>query len=241
MSRAGNEFGGPAKQRSGWLIPLGVFLVTAVLTGLVLLYYLSPTPSELIEEQAAPTDSSALVALTVGRQGFHIPANYIPFASARKGGTLDELTLVALLPDLQGYATGEAQAFADNSAESRVVNFTIRNQAILAERDRMARIYLPQVQNRDGTPGPYELTQYAFRADSGYRDEEMFVGDTDKGPMVLRCTKPAPDAVAPSCLRDMPLGPNLALSYRFKRAHLPDWREIDSSVRALIGAFMDKS
>jgi hypothetical protein len=98
MSRAGNDFGGPARERSGWLIPLAIFLVTAVLTGLVLLYYLSPSPSELIEEQQSLTDTAVPVALRVGSLQFGIPANYIPYPSVRKGGAVDQLKLMALLP-----------------------------------------------------------------------------------------------------------------------------------------------
>lgn len=237
MSRAGNDFGGPAKERSGWLIPLAVFLVTAVLTGLVLLYYLSPSPSELIEEQASPTGDSTMVSLTIGNQHFRIPANYMPFPSARKGGVLTELKLKALLPDLDGYSMGDASEFASDAPDSRVLNLNLRAQAILSEQDRMTRIYLPQVTDADGTPGPYGLTKYTFLPTSSYREEEMFVGQTDAGPMVLRCTKPVSDTVAPTCLRDMPIGPGVGLSYRFKRSHLDNWRAIDKRVREMMAAF----
>jgi len=241
MGRAGNEFGGPARERSGWLIPLAVFLVTAVLTGLVLLYYLSPTPSELIEEQAAPTDSTTPVALNVGSRHFHIPANYIPYASARKGGALTELKLQALLPDLQGYSTGDAQEFNSDAADSRVVKLRIRAEpTTLPESDRLNRVYLPQVANRDGAAGSDGLTHYTFRPDTGYRNKDLFLGQTDKGPMALLCEQPAEDVVAPICRRDMLLAPGVALNYFFKRTHLANWREIDTGVRALIASFMDK-
>ena len=241
MGRAGTEFGGPAKERSGWLIPLAVFLVTAVLTGLVLLYYLSPTPSELIEEQSAPTDSSSVATLRIGPQEFHIPGNYIPYASARKGGSRTEVKLVALLPDLEGYSVGEASAFASDAADSRVLNLTLRAQPIYTERERLDRIYLPQVADVNGAPGPYGLTQFTFKPSSSYRDEDLFVAKSDTGPVVLRCTKPLPDSVAPTCLRDQQLVPGLALSYRFKRSHLADWADIDKSVREMIATFMRKS
>ena len=38
MGRANRELGAPAKRRSGWLIPLAVFFVTACLSALVLAY-----------------------------------------------------------------------------------------------------------------------------------------------------------------------------------------------------------
>src|SRR6266446_164933 len=95
MSHAGEEFGGPARRRSGWLIPLAVFFVTACLSALVLAYYFAPAP-----------------------------------------------------PGLE-------------------------------------RVYLSQIENPKGQPGPYGLRQYAFRADSGYHDQDLFVGSDTAGSMVL--------------------------------------------------------
>ena len=69
----------------------------------------------------------------------------------------------------------------------------------------------------------------------------MFVGMTESGAIVLLCTKLAPGVAAPSCLRDMPLGEGLSLSYRFRRAHLAEWRKIDSGIRARVASFMQRS
>jgi hypothetical protein len=242
MSRAGDEFGGPAKQRSGWLVPLVVFFVTACLSALVLAYYFAPSPPGLTQEQPAPTDAIREVALSVGAMRLHVPANYILMASARKGGAVKDLAMIAMLPDLKGYTLGAAQDFTANAPDSRVVAFTLKSgQMLLPEQERLERIYLTQVENPKGQPGPYGLRQYAFRADSGYHDQDLLVGTGDAGTVALLCAKLAPDVVSPSCLRDLPLGNALALSYRFKRAQLSQWRTIDSGVRALIGGFMDKS
>jgi len=241
MSRAGDEFGGPAKQRSGWLIPLAVFFVTACLSALLLAYYFAPGTPGLEEEQPAPTDATRPIALSVGAARFRIPANYIVLASARRGGTMTKLALIAMLPELEGYTLGAAQDFTANAPDSRVVNLTLQSiQRVLPEQDRLDRIYLPQVESSEGKPGPYGLRQYAFRADSGYHDQDLFVGATETGPMVLLCTKLAPDVRSPSCLRDFPLSDALSLSYRFSRAHLGQWRAIDSGVRARIAGFADK-
>ena len=242
MSRAGDEFGGPAKQRSGWLVPLVVFFVTACLSALVLAYYFAPSPPGLAQEQPAPTDATREVTLSIGTTRLHIPANYILMASARHGGAVKDLAMVAMLPDLKGYTLGAAQDFTANAPDSRVVAFTLKSgQMLLPEQERLERIYLTQAENPKGQPGPYGLRQYAFRTDSGYHDQDLLVGTGDAGTVVFLCAKLAPDVMSPSCLRDLPLGNALALSYRFKRAQLSQWRTIDSGLRTLIGAFMDKS
>lgn len=243
MSRAGDEFGGPAKKRSGWIIPIAVFLVTAALSAVVLALYIAPTPPELINEQPAPTDSTSLVIVRVGHARFHIPANYILFGSARRSETpLKQLAMVALLPDLAGYSLPTAQDFADTSAESRVVSLTIRDETLpVTGRERLERVFLPQVQNPQGTPVDNSLMLYTFKPESGYRSEELYVGEGDGGAVLLRCTKPSAEVPAPNCRTDMTLANGLALTYHFKRTQLPRWREIDAGIRALMGAFMDKA
>lgn len=242
MSRFGDEFGGPARQRSVWLIPLGVFVVTAALSALVLAYYFAPTAPELVTEQASPTEDSHRVALGVGSMGFRIPANYMLFASDRKGGKRTNVRMAAFLPDLRGYSASDSQALAGNRADSEVMYLSLREERFnVSEKERLERIYLPQVVSREGAPGPFGLKQYAFKPSTGYRDDDLLVGDSDARPVALRCTRPSQVAPSPNCLRETLLGPGVTLVYRFKRAHLEQWRDIDKNVRELINSFTRKS
>ena len=74
------------RKRSGWLIPLGVFLVTLVLSAVILLYYLAPSAPSFIDEQVAPTSRTDIVALRVHGLKLWIPANYLEYESSRQGG-----------------------------------------------------------------------------------------------------------------------------------------------------------
>jgi len=100
---------------SGWLVPLAVFAVAATISGVLLLYYLGPRPHSFVEERAAPTANTARVSLSVGATNFSIPANYIRYRSARKGGALEQVALFALLPDFSGYTDANAQRFLTNA------------------------------------------------------------------------------------------------------------------------------
>jgi len=73
MSRS-EDIDDTIRQRSGWLIPVGVFAVTAVLSAMVLLFYLAPTPQSFIEEHPAPTSRTDPVHITVNGVAFTIPA-----------------------------------------------------------------------------------------------------------------------------------------------------------------------
>ncbi len=229
---------GTIRRRSGWLIPLGVFLITAALSALVLLYYLAPTAPNFLEEQVVPTSNSEPVALNVHGLKLWIPANYLQYESARQGGVRKDLALFAILPDMAGWSNWEASNFSGNTPDSPVVFMLIREERVnLTEADRLSRIYLAYVTNPRGEPGPFGLTQYTFREDSGYRSEDLFVGETASGVEVLRCVRLSATVPSPSCLRDMPLAHGVALSYRFKREHLARWQMIGEGVERLVGGF----
>jgi hypothetical protein len=225
------------RRRSGWLIPLSVFGVTFALSAAFLFFYLAPRGEGLFNEQAAPTSRSDLVALTVGGLAFRIPANYLIYDSARTGGTRAEAALFALLPDLSGWSNWAADAFASNAEDSDVVYLTIKAKASLSEADKLKRVWPDYLADRRGDDGPYGLHRYTFRRDTGYRNEELFVGQTDAGPVVLRCVKQSPEVPSPSCLRETQLARGVTLSMRFKRAHLDTWRDITAKADKLIASF----
>jgi hypothetical protein len=239
MNRIGK---GPARRRrgrAGWLVPLGIFVATAGATGAGLAY-LKSTRGFTLFERPAPTDSTVAVAVRVGETGFHIPASYIVYASARRGGRRDELEMMALIPDMQSYSLADAPAFASKAPDSRVLNFTLREERrTLSDQERLEQSYLPLVEDRDGLTGPYALTRYTFRRNSGYDDYDLFVGPTPSAIVILRCEKDSADVPSPNCQSMTNVTDELSLEYRFRRAHLDRWRDIDAGLRALTGAFMD--
>jgi hypothetical protein len=234
----GQDFDDTIRQRSGWLIPIGVFAVTALLSAMVLLFYLAPTPASLIEEHPAPTLRADPVALSVSGIRMTIPANYILYKSARQGGARSEIKLITTFPDFRGYSDWESQTFSSNAADSPVIYVLIRQEPLdLSEAERLQRIYMNFVADPGGTPGPYGLTEYAFRDDSGYHNEDLFVGGKPDAPIVLHCDRLSQQVHAPSCLREMSLKRGVVVNYRFRRALLANWKEIADHVSRLIQNF----
>jgi len=226
------------KQRSGWLIPLAVFVVTAVLSALFLLFYLAPTPTSFIEEHQSPTSRTDPVHVSIGGLSLDIPANFLLYASARRGGARNHIELFAKFPDFHGYSDWESQTFNGNGPDSPIIYMLVREEPFtLDEEERLKRIYLNYVADPEGKPGPFDLTEYMFRDDSGYRREDLFVGDVQGHPVVMRCGRFSQDVPSPSCLRDVRLSNAVVLSYRFKRAHLASWRDIAAGVSGLVRSF----
>lgn len=222
------------QQRSGWLLPLSVLAILLILSGALVIYYLAP-PTALFANRTSPTSASDPVYLSIAGQAFAIPANFLPYPAARRGGEQTEAALFALLPDLAGWSPKTADEFASNAADSRVVFLRLHAERKgLSEPAKLARVYMDYVESREGRPGPYGLQHYAFRQDSGYRDEDLFVG---VGPVVLRCVRPSPDVPSPNCLREKTVSQGLSLSYRFKRSQLAQWRPMAQRIDALIAGF----
>jgi hypothetical protein len=240
MTPTADDAGEAIQKRSGWLVPFVVFVVTAALSGLVLYYYVGPRPAAF-HDAPSPTADTTPVHLTVNGVGFAIPANHIVYRSAQRGGVQSDVALFALLPDFRGFSPADAQRLVSNAPDSRAIFLLVRSDRLnLSESERLKRIYMGYVDSQIGLPGPYGLTQYEFRNDSGYRGEDLFVGRTARGPAVFRCVKFSEDVPSPSCLRETPLTQGVALSYRFKRAHLAQWKKIATGADALVRSFLQR-
>jgi hypothetical protein len=225
-------------QFSGWLIPLAFAVAILGLCGLFLAWYLRPGT-----QSAAPTDESGPVALTVRGAAFSIPANYIEGQTARAGGALDSLALVAQFPSMRGYSDEDARLFAGNAPDSPVIHLSLRGDPSgLDAQARLARIYMPSLTESGGTAGPFGLVQYVFRPESGYAQDDLFAGQGKDGLVLILCERASPEFPSPNCIvTDRPVAQGLSLSYRFKRAWLSRWREVASGVDALIARFKAKS
>lgn len=229
-----------AKPRSGIFVPAVALLMTACLSAAVLAYYFAAGSMPLGAELPQPTDATRPVALTIGSTRFRIPANYIVRASERRGGALAEVALAAMLPRLDGYSLAVAKEFAGNGPDSSIVNLRIQSERVpLPEAERVERIYRLQVEEAEGEAQPDGLRRFSFRPESGYRGQELFAGMIDGRQIALLCDRVTPNTPSPNCIRDIPFGAGLGLSYRFKRAHIAQWREIDSAVKALLTGFVE--
>ena len=224
-------------QHSGWLIPLGLAAVILVLCGVVLLYDLRP---EALFRNNAPTADASFVNLSVRGVHFSILGNYLESRASRRGGDLDVLTLSAVLPNLRGYAAEDAGLYLSNAPDSPVVHMILRGDTnSLSASGRLARIYMPYIADPDGAADQFTLTRYTFRDGTGYELNDLYAGNGSAGLLLLLCERPAQDLPSPNCLGiDRPVATGVTLSYRFKRAQLSHWRDIDTGVGKLITSFM---
>lgn len=235
----GGDIDGGATEEPSWAIPLVVIVITGLLSLLFLAYYLSPSLSELMGTAPAPSDENRPIEFVVADKTFIIPANFTRIPAARRGGNQERVSLYALLPRFQPYTQSSADAFEDNSAQSKVIYFDLEVvSSQFNERERFEKIYQRLVIDAEGKKGPHGFHQYEFSETSGYRDEDLFVWRSPQDELVVfRCFKQTDIIASPTCRRDLSYSDKIELKYRFKRSHLSRWKTIDQGLLELVQGF----
>lgn len=189
---------------------------------------------------AGHTDDRTVHEIVIGNNVLAVPANAIRFDKARHDGVASRLDVYLRWPDMEGY-TATARDDFNNASASRRILFVSFEQRMMS-RDmsgRFAPIYSSLIK-LPGTPGPGGLMLYDFTDKSGYMNEVLAVATRPgEDPFVARCLsgQSAEESLAP-CERDIHLGDDLSLSYRFPRELLGDWQELEAGIDAKAAQYL---
>ncbi|MBB3964566.1 hypothetical protein [Rhizobium metallidurans] len=186
---------------------------------------------------AGNTDSTAQVTLTIGQDTLQLQENTIRFPSQRHGGSADRADLYLTWPQMQGYSSENRDRF-DDTAKSSDLIFLQVTQATMS-RDMSGRFEPIYSHLVDPTPQPYAngMTLRRFRADSGYGEEVLLTAPRQGRPdYVVRCLLPATPELSTSgdCQRDIRVGRDLSVLYRFSSRQLAQWEHIDAAIAQFV-------
>ncbi|MFU0506550.1 hypothetical protein [Pseudaminobacter sp. NGMCC 1.201702] len=189
---------------------------------------------------AGHSDDTTLHEIVIGNDVMVAPANTIRFAHARRDGVAPRLDLYLRWPDMDGYTRAARDAF-DNVDGTRRILFLSFEERMMS-RDMSGRfepIYSSLIV-QPGQPGPNGVTVYDFTAGSGYLNEILAVAARPgQEPFVARCLtgQNARESLAP-CARDIDVGGNLSLTYRFPEELLAEWPALESAMIAKAAQFL---
>ncbi len=179
------------------------------------------------------TEDRSIREIVIGDNVLHIPANMIRFNRQRRDGVAERVDLYLHWPEMQGYSPDLENDFNDagNGKKLLFLAFEAR-QATHDMSGRYGPVYLPLTEG-PGEPGPATLKVQRFRSDSGFVDEELLASPQHSGkqPFVARClnNNSSQDILA-ACQRDVFVGSDLQLTYRFPRELLKDWQALDMAI-----------
>ncbi|WJH39997.1 hypothetical protein N7E02_25570 [Aliirhizobium terrae] len=184
------------------------------------------------------SQSQEVMAVTIGEDTLRVPANMIRFADQRRSGVAERLDVYLTWPGLEGYSEAMRKSF-DSVEQPNLLIFLQLSQSTMSKEmsGRLGPVY---AQLFEGEAQTYisGLTLHHLRADSGYGDEVVLTADRGDGalPYVVRCLIPAPGAKATGadCQRDIHIGNDLTVLYRFSSTLLKDWDHIDAAVKSFV-------
>lgn len=188
---------------------------------------------------AGHTANTKPVTVMVGEDTLRLGANTIRFPSQRVDGAAERIDLYLTWPQMQGYSEADRLRFDDISQSSPLIFLQISQSTMSRDMSgRLEPIY-SHLTEGEAFAGPYGLTGHRLRADAGYSGEVLLTAPRANQPdYVVRCILPAsPDqATSGDCQRDVAIGKDLSVLYRFSSNQLKDWRAMDEAVQAFVKA-----
>ena len=180
------------------------------------------------------TDSSAIHHIIVGQDTLALPANMIRFEPQRRSGRSDSVSVYASWPGLEGYSRHNAAAFSDPRRVDGLI-FIDFSQSVMS-RDMSGRVepIYSRLFAGDATDGPAGLKVHALTRNSGFGEERLLTGRLEDGTVyAVRCLMPTDLRASTSadCLRDVRVGRDMTMLYRFSAVLLPQWQEIEKAMR----------
>ncbi len=178
------------------------------------------------------TDSTIEREIVIGNDVLRVPENLIRFGQARRDGIQQRLDLYLRWPELEGYSREARDDFNHAGGAKRILFLSFEPKVL--SRDMSARLepIYSHVIEREAADGPAGLLLYRFSEKSGYVNEQLAVGyGQGTGPFVTRCLEGemARQSLA-ACERDVHIGDDLSLTYRFPLELLPEWRTLDPAI-----------
>jgi hypothetical protein len=184
------------------------------------------------------TVSREIFHILVGQDVLALPANMIRFENQRHTGQAESVGVYLSWPELDGYTPQADQRFSDPNGSQDLV-FIEFSQSVMS-RDMSGRLEPIYSKLFRGEPqqGAAGLILHHLDPKSGFGNEVILTGMTSTGGLyVVRCLLPETPAQATTadCQRDIHVGRDLTMLYRFSSTLLPQWEALDARLNAFAG------
>jgi hypothetical protein len=176
-------------------------------------------------ETPAPTDVPPLPIVVAGVV-FNVPPAAIRIPMQRRARPQERIDLAYLWPDLTP---------PDGSTASSVPRLfvTIESaQPTLPPAERLKTIY-PRYADMPSAADPEGLTTASFRDGTPYQGEEVIYESSAPDRFLVRCSRARGELTLATCLYERAVGA-AALTFRFPRDWLADWRAVEGGIDRLI-------
>ncbi len=182
--------------------------------------------------RAGHSSSTKQLEIVVGDEYLKVPANKVRFYSQRSTGAVNKLELYMHWPSLSGYQDALSDDFNNSENNKNLVFLSIEPRTMSFDMSgRVAPIYSQFFEGQAQTTNT-GLIKQALSAKGGYIDEDLYYAAASPYPFATRCVREVA-STTPFCIRDIHIGKNLMLTYRFHQKHLVNWIELEQSISAI--------
>jgi len=217
-----------------------VWKLTAVVTILCVITLAIAVVGRMIGKSisyAGNTADRTLHEIVIGNDVISLPANVIRFESQRVSGAQNAVDTYFSWPGMNGYSEARRDIFSQTRSAHGLI-FARIAQATMS-RDMSGRFTPIYKRLTDGPPvaGPNGLNSFRLRPGAGYANELMYVQQSPaERPYAVRCLVEEPGSetnftTLTGCQRDIFIGKDLSVTYRFSIDLLPHWQQIEADVR----------
>lgn len=206
--------------------------LTSFMTIVAIVFYVAASWFGGVVSKAGHTTDTSIKRFSIVNTYVDVPLNMVRFFGQRQSGALNRLDLYAHWPSLEGYSHELAKDFDSLKDDAPLIFISIEPQTMRQEMSgRIEGIYDkffagPPIEAGNG------LVRRAFSADSAYFSEDLYYEVNSPYPFAARCVRENDKVAAPFCIRDIIVGNGLSLTYRFHASMLPQWRDLENSIRA---------
>lgn len=182
--------------------------------------------------RAGHSSSTKNLEVVIGNEYLRVPSNKVRFYSQRSSGAHEKLDLYFHWPSLSGYRDSLSSDFNNSNEDKNLVFITIEPRNMSFDMSgRVTPIYSQFFEGKPVATGS-GLVKQPLSAKGGFIDEDLYYAASSPYPFATRCVREVA-STTPFCIRDIHVGRNLMLTYRFHQKYLRDWIELEQSIRAI--------
>ena len=176
--------------------------------------------------------SNRALNITIGLDRLKVPENGIRFKKQRIDGPAIKLDLYRHWPSLAGYSDELKHEFNSDSETSDIIFLTLESRSMSFDMSGRIETIYKRFFKGVAIRQDFGLVRQPLDSENGYIDEDLYYDADSPYPFAARCVRDNSEIATPFCIRDIHVGKNLMLTYRFHKRFLPQWIELDQALRS---------
>ncbi len=181
--------------------------------------------------RAGHSNSTEKLEIVVANNVLNIQENAIRFPKQRVAGVHNRIELYLHWPTMSGYTDTLSEAFNNASSMEELLFLSVEPRTMSFDMSgRLEPIYSLYfnglaVQDRSG------LVRQPLSENGGFIDEDLYYEPNNPYPFAVRCVREVSAIGVPMCMRDIHIGKDLMITYRFHKRYLQDWAHLDQAIQ----------